>query len=453
MKRRLGGLEPIRWRTTGHRPDRVGPVIVQPVANGQPLPVRAEPDPFRLRAVLGRSGQREFDKRPGLRPSSVRHQDPGEECNRWTADGHRRSLGVPRAAPIRSPAGEGINRKWKNGPGGQRRDRTMDDHFGNPSVSHFRFGTPGNMRCGGHGCPARSRVRCPTWPECGSGKRTSRGAGRGSHPSAADPNALHPGRSRPRPDAHQPTTNLSPASAFDGVSWIVSPRPQITWHKGPSPATERKLLKQRLHDRFTGLSGPANTRRGPQQVLTRQPPAYVLDGDNDRFGLNAGPKILMETRNAPGRGLSSGLPSRRRTGREHRRIGRSQAFRTPGLSPLQAHQPVLEPGRRPDHPRKEQGQGHPVLEIHVSTAIDVCEQRDPKGSTNRPAAASGKGWVLPALTIMRSSRECRVTIDGGAETTQQSVAKLLQFYRPAESSPEFKMVGSCGRLLARRQHC
>src|SRR5258706_8829596 len=76
---------------------------------------------------------------------------------------------------------------------------------------------------------------------------------------------------------------------------------QITWHEGTVTREEReKLLKQKGCTLwFTGLSGSGKSTLAVavEQVLTQWVhAAYVLDGDNVRFGLNAGPKILMETR-------------------------------------------------------------------------------------------------------------------------------------------------------------
>jgi adenylylsulfate kinase len=75
---------------------------------------------------------------------------------------------------------------------------------------------------------------------------------------------------------------------------------QITWHEGTVTTAERKrLLKQTGATLwFTGLSGSGKSTIAvalEQVLIQRGHATYVLDGDNVRFGLNAGPKILMET--------------------------------------------------------------------------------------------------------------------------------------------------------------
>src|ERR1043165_6832077 len=79
---------------------------------------------------------------------------------------------------------------------------------------------------------------------------------------------------------------------------------QITWHEGTVTAAERSaLLKQTGATLwFTGLSGSGKSTLAValEQALVRGGhAAYVLDGDNIRFGLNAGPNILVETRGYP----------------------------------------------------------------------------------------------------------------------------------------------------------
>ena len=75
----------------------------------------------------------------------------------------------------------------------------------------------------------------------------------------------------------------------------------IFFHAGTVTREERvKLLKQTgATIWFTGLSGSGKSTLAMalEQVLVRRGHlAYTLDGDNIRFGLNAGPKILAETR-------------------------------------------------------------------------------------------------------------------------------------------------------------
>src|SRR3989442_6219407 len=76
---------------------------------------------------------------------------------------------------------------------------------------------------------------------------------------------------------------------------------QIYYHAGTVTRDERKaLLKQTGATLwFTGLSGSGKSTLAvavEQGLTQRGHAAYVLDGDNIRFGLNAGPQSLAETR-------------------------------------------------------------------------------------------------------------------------------------------------------------
>src|SRR6478672_3188151 len=178
---------------------------------------------------------------------------------------------------------------------------------------------------------------------------------------------------------------------------------QVFYHAGTVTRDERKAaLKQTGATLwFTGLSGSGKSTLAvavEQVLIQRGHAAYVLDGDNVRFGLNAGPKILAETR-----GYAE--PSAKRFGlgfsaedREEniRRIGEvAKLFVDAGLIALTS---FISPYRKDrDAARaiheKNKGSAIPFIEVYMSTAIEVCEQRDPKGlyKQARAALAAGKG--------------------------------------------------------------
>lgn len=177
----------------------------------------------------------------------------------------------------------------------------------------------------------------------------------------------------------------------------------ITWHSGTVTRAERAaLLKQKgATIWFTGLSGSGKSTVAvalEQVLLNLGHAAYVLDGDNVRFGLNAGPKILMESRGtAESAAKRFGLGFSAEDREENiRRIGEvSKLFADAGLFAITS---FISPYRKDrDAARKahESDKTGPVpfIEVHVATPIDVCEGRDPKGlyKQARAAVASGKG--------------------------------------------------------------
>ena len=215
---------------------------------------------------------------------------------------------------------------------------------------------------------------------------------------------------------------------------------QVHWHEGSvTPAERRKLLKQKGCTLwFTGLSGSGKSTVAValEQVLVNNGHAtYVLDGDNIRFGLNAGPKILMETRgNAEASAKRFGLGFSAEDREENiRRIGEvAKLFADAGIIALTS---FISPYRKDrDAARKIHEQNKagaiPFIEIHVNTPIAVCEQRDPKGlyKQARAALAAGKGMGFTGVDDpYEAPTKPEVTIDATDNSPQQATVILIDF--------------------------
>lgn len=215
---------------------------------------------------------------------------------------------------------------------------------------------------------------------------------------------------------------------------------QIKWHEGTVTGEERaRLLKQKgCTIWFTGLSGSGKSTVAValEQVLVQRGHAtYVLDGDNVRFGLNAGPKILMETRNyseAAAKRFGLGFSAEDRE-ENIRRIGEvARLFADAGLITLTSFISPFRKDRdaaRTIHEKNKTG-AIPFIEVHVSTAIEVCEQRDPKGlyKQAREAVATGKGAGFTGVDDpYEAPLKPELTIDTGKKTTQEAVAEVLSY--------------------------
>lgn len=170
----------------------------------------------------------------------------------------------------------------------------------------------------------------------------------------------------------------------------------VTWHEH---RVSREMREKKNNHKgcviwFTGLSGSgkstiANTldhklhQTGVQTV--------VLDGDNVRHGLNAGPGMLKETH---GEDFSSrfGLGFSAIDREENiRRIGAvAEIFAQTAVIALTA---FISPYRIDrDRVRNTLGDGE-FIEIFVDTPIEVCEQRDPKGLYKKARAGEIKGFT------------------------------------------------------------
>ncbi len=215
---------------------------------------------------------------------------------------------------------------------------------------------------------------------------------------------------------------------------------QIFYHPGSVTQAERKeLLKQAGATLwFTGLSGSGKSTLAVavEQVLTqRGHPAYVLDGDNIRFGLNAGPKILAESRKyseeqAKRFGLGFSAADREEN---IRRIGEvAKLFADAGLIALTSFISPYRKDRdaaRSIHEQNKTG-AIPFIEIHVNTPISCCEERDPKGlyKQARDALASGKGMGFTGVDDpYEAPLAPELTFDASKSSVEEGVALVLNY--------------------------
>lgn len=170
----------------------------------------------------------------------------------------------------------------------------------------------------------------------------------------------------------------------------------ITWHEHKISRGEREELNghKGCVIWFTGLSASGKSTVAnlvEQKLYQRGVRSYLLDGDNVRFGLNAGPDTLKERHGAEfanrfGLGFSA-------EDREEniRRIGAvSKLFCEAGMIALTA---FISPYRRDRDAIRATLDDGDFLEIFVDTPIEICEQRDPKGLYKKVRAGEIKGFT------------------------------------------------------------
>ena len=161
--------------------------------------------------------------------------------------------------------------------------------------------------------------------------------------------------------------------------------------------------------------------------------AYVLDGDNIRFGLNAGPKILMETRGcSEEQAKRFGLGFSAQDREENiRRIGEvAKLFADAGLLALTSFTSPYRKDRDAARKIHEQNKGGaiPFIEVHINTPIACCEVRDPKGlyKQAREAVAAGKGMGFTGVDDL-TRRPSGLARRSCANTLWKGVALVLNF--------------------------
>lgn len=188
----------------------------------------------------------------------------------------------------------------------------------------------------------------------------------------------------------------------------------ITWHEGHVARPERSaLLKQKGATLwFTGLSGSGKSTIAytlEHALVQNGRLAYVLDGDNIRHGLN---KNL---------GFSA-------ADREEniRRIGEvAKLFADCGVLTMTS---FISPYRKDrDLVRELHKAGDlPFVEIHVSTPISTCEQRDPKGLYKKARAGQLKGFT-GIDDPYEEPLQPELTIDATNTSPQEATVLLLDY--------------------------
>ncbi len=176
----------------------------------------------------------------------------------------------------------------------------------------------------------------------------------------------------------------------------MSNETNVTWHE--HSVTREAREKRNAHKGcviwFTGLSGSGKSTVAnslDHKLHQSKIQSVVLDGDNVRHGLNAGPGMLKDTHgdefsNRFGLGFSA-------IDREEniRRIGAvAEIFAQTGVVALTA---FISPYRTDRDKVRNTLKDGDFIEVFVDTPIEVCEQRDPKGLYKKARAGEIKGFT------------------------------------------------------------
>lgn len=191
----------------------------------------------------------------------------------------------------------------------------------------------------------------------------------------------------------------------------------VTWHDHQVSRAERERINghKGCVIWFTGLSGSGKSTVAnvlDHQLSRLGVNSAVLDGDNVRHGLNAGPGMLTEAHGEDfARRFGLGFSAIDRE-ENIRRIGAvAQLFAQAGLISLTA---FISPYRRDrDMVRATMGPGD-FIEVFVDTPLEVCEARDPKGLYKKARAGELKGFTgiddpyeapqAPELTLLAGEK-------------------------------------------------
>lgn len=170
----------------------------------------------------------------------------------------------------------------------------------------------------------------------------------------------------------------------------------VHWHEHSVSRAEREGLNghKGCVIWFTGFSACGKSTVSnlvDHKLHSRGLRSFVLDGDNVRHGLNAGPGMLKE-RHGEEFAKRFGLGFSAQDREENiRRIGAvAKLFSDAGIIALTA---FISPYRRDrDAVRASMAPGD-FLEVFVDAPLEVCEARDPKGLYKKARAGELKGFT------------------------------------------------------------
>jgi bifunctional enzyme CysN/CysC len=164
---------------------------------------------------------------------------------------------------------------------------------------------------------------------------------------------------------------------------------------------------------FTGLSGSGKSSVAmlvQQTLLESDTPAYVLDGDNLRHGLNADLGFSMADRAENLRRLAHVAALLADSG---------QVVLVPAISPLAEQRELAR--------KVHADAGLDFVEVFCDTPLDECERRDPKGLYAKARAGEIAHFTgIDSPYQPPTNPELRLTPEDGVEEQAQRVVDLLR---------------------------
>jgi adenylylsulfate kinase len=198
----------------------------------------------------------------------------------------------------------------------------------------------------------------------------------------------------------------------------------VHWHEHSVTRPEREQLNghKGCVIWFTGFSACGKSTIAnlvDHKLHSQGVHSYVLDGDNVRHGLNAGPGMLKE-RHGDDFAKRFGLGFSAQDREENiRRIGAvAKLFAEAGVVALTA---FISPYRRDRDAVRATLNAGDFVEVFVDAPLEVCEKRDPKGLYKKARAGELKGFtgiddpyeapVKPELVLDSAAKDAATLAD------------------------------------------
>jgi len=206
---------------------------------------------------------------------------------------------------------------------------------------------------------------------------------------------------------------------------------EVHWHEHAVTLPEREKLNGHRGCVlwFTGLSGCGKSTVAnlvDHKLHSAGIHSFVLDGDNVRHGLNAGPALLKD-RHGEEFAKRFGLGFSAQDREENiRRIGAvAKLFRDAGVVALTA---FISPYRRDRDEVRAMLEPGDFIEVLVDAPLDVCESRDPKGLYKKARAGEIKGFT-GIDDPYEAPERAELVLDSGNKPAEQLADEVIQYLR------------------------
>ena len=213
---------------------------------------------------------------------------------------------------------------------------------------------------------------------------------------------------------------------------------EVHWHEHAVTRQEREKLNghRGCVVWFTGLSACGKSTVAnlvDHKLHSLGLRSYVLDGDNIRHGLNAGPGMLKDKHGEEfSKRFGLGFSAQDRE-ENIRRIGSvAKLFAEAGTIAITAFISPYRVDR--DRVRASLGAGE-FIEIFVDATIEVCETRDPKGLYKKARAGELRGFT-GIDDPYEAPLHAEMVLDAGKKSAQELADEVLAFLKKAGKIPQ-----------------
>jgi adenylylsulfate kinase len=205
----------------------------------------------------------------------------------------------------------------------------------------------------------------------------------------------------------------------------------VHWHEHAVSREERETLNghKGCVVWFTGLSACGKSTIAnlvDHKLHSAGIHSYVLDGDNIRHGLNAGPGMLRDEHGeefAKRFGLGFSAQDREEN---IRRIGTvAELFCKAGVIAITAFISPYRTDRNRARAAVDEGD---FIEIFVDAPLEVCEARDPKGLYKKARAGEIKGFT-GIDDPYEAPENPELVLDAGTKTAEALADEVIEYLK------------------------